>query len=556
MAIPVLSELNSELTRLFVAGSRLCNGDPRLKKYVGPLERMGEKAPVLLRLATLLEELLDTTPEMSARKLLETEAFLLSILATQGDTTDKNRTPGDKEENPTHTFLLDDRQYSSSGTTISYRKLAPVLTALSTSGGGRMQVLKSALEQGLFCDPRLARPVADALADNSPDVTGFLISDVLPVVGISIVPYLLSVFDPEGGAADGRKLRALYKLKGERALSLAQECFDSGSPHVRIEAANILGDFPQCETLLLGGLSGKKDVREAVMRSLIRMDSHIGIDKILELREKPEAVSAITNGDSPYLVDRILEMLRDRCAELEAGAKTPDDLRLFTKVLEFLRDKKSEPAAAYLQSLLTGGLLENLKNPLPQRGEKLTDTALDILFRTGHGGDFIWEMFRSTQQGRLGKLFGGKKDSPVMLPLYAFFIGAGRLDPEGFYDTFFKSQLYQEVIKLDRNAFEEAFLLDGSPPYSRQVAGYFAKSGDIILAVRTVASKDTGTLNILADLLKDNLEKSRYGYENDFILERLGRAGSKRFAPLYRLYCEKNHGSAAFRENMSKYLDV
>ena len=556
MAIAILSELNSELTRLFVAGSRLCNGDPRLKKYVDPLGRMGEKAPVLLRLATLLEELLDTPPELSARKLLETEAFLLSILSTQGDPTDKNRTPGDKKENPAHASLLADRQYSSSGTTVSYRRLSPVLTALSTSGGGRMQALESALELGFFCDPRLAQPVADALASNSPDVTGFLIADVLPVVGTPIVPYLLSIFNSEGNVADARKLRALYKLMAERALSLAQECFDSGSPHVKIEAANILGDFPQCETLLLGGLGGKKDVREAVMKSLIRMDSHAGIDKILELRDKPEAVSAITNGDSPYLVDRILEMLRDRGVALEAGAKTPDDLRLFAEALEFLRNKKSEPAAVYLQALLTGGLLENLKNPLPQRGEKLTDTTLDILFQTGHGGDFIWEMFRSTQQGRLGKLFGGKKDSPVMLPLYAFSIGAVRLDPEVFYDVFFKSQLYQEVIKLDRNAFAEAFLSDGSPPFSRQVAGYFAKSGDTILAVRTVASSDTGALNTLADLLKDNLEKNKYGYENDLILERLGRAGFKRFATLYKLFCEKNHGSAAFRENLSKYLDV
>ena len=555
MAIPLLAELNSELTRLFVAGSRLCSGDPRLKKYVDPLNRMGEKAPVLQKLAALLEELLDTPPESSARKLLETEAFLLSILATQGDTTDKNSTQVDKEENLKHASLLADRQYSTNATTVSYRKLTPVLTALRTSGGGRMQVLTSALEQGLFRDPRLAQPVADALADNSPDVTGFLIADVLPVVGAPIVPYLLSVFDPNGNAADGRKLRALYKLKAERALSLAQECFDCGSPHVKIEAANIMGDFPQCETLLLGGLSGKKDVREAVMKSLIRMDSHTGIDKILDLREKPEAVSAITNGDSPYLVDRILEMLRDRGAALETGAKTPDDLRLFAEALEYLRNKKSETAAVYLQSILAGGPFENLKNPLPQRGEKLTDTVLDILFRTGHGGDFIWEMFRGTQQGRLGKLFGGKKESPVMLPLYAFFIGAGRLDPEVFYDVFFKSQLYQEVIKLDRSAFAQAFLTDGSPPFSRQLAGYFAKSGDMVLAVRTVASSDAGTLNILSDRLKDNLEKNIYGYENELILERLGRAGYKRFAALYKLFCEKNHGSAAFRENMSKYLD-
>jgi len=547
MALPILAELNQELTRLFVAGSRLCADDPRLKKYVEPLARLGEKAPVLLRLSGMLEELLVVEPALSARKLLETESFLLSILATQGETEDKNQTINES--------VVPAPTSSPTATSVSYRRLAPVLTALSQSGGGRMQVLKAALEEGVFNDPRLAQPVVDALADNSSELTAFLIDDVLPLIGLSVEPYLLKTFNPVGNAADGRRLRALYKLCGERILTLAEECFDNGSVPVKVEAARILAGFPECETLLLGGLTGKKDVREASMYALIRMDSRIGIDKIMELLEKPEVVAVVVNGYSPYLVERILEILASRGAALNAAEKLSDNLRLFAEALEFLRNKKSKTAADYLQSLLTGGLLDNVKNPLPNRGEKITETILQILYETGYGGDFIWDMFMSLQQGLFGKLSGGKKTLPAMLPVYAFHIGAGRLDPETFYDTFFKSQLYQDIIKLDRSAFADVFLKKDHPPFSARIAGYFLNSGDYVMASRTAFSGDAHILNALAGRLQENLDKNKYGYEDDFILERLGRAGHKRFAPLFKLYCERNRGTIAFRESLAKFIN-
>ena len=141
-----------------------------------------------------------------------------------------------------------------------------------------------------------------------------------------------------------------------------------------------------------------------------------------------------------------------------------------------------------------------------------------------------------------------------MLPVYAFTIGARRLDAETFYDAFFKMDLYQGIAKLNRTAFSEVFFTNNAPPYSSRIAGYFLKCENYNLASRTVFTDDTNTLNALADLLQNNLEKNAHGHDNDLILQRLGQVGHKQFAALYKLYCEKKRGSEAFREELRQYL--
>ena len=581
MALPILSELNQELTRLFVAGSRLCNGDPRLKKFVEPLNRFGEKAPVFSKLAKLLEELLDAEPTESARKLLETEAFLQSILATQGETVagDANAISNEEETTP-DALIIEQKLMASINeikssaqltgnnplTTVPYRSLAPVLTALRKSGGGRMQVLESGLEHDIFLDPRLVKPTADALADSSIDVTEFLIKKAIPIIGQPIIPYLLDAYNPGGSAVDGRRLRALYRIMGEAAVALVEDSFDKGSTPVKIVAAHILADYPRSETLLIGGLTGKKEVRESTMDALIRMDSHTGIDKIIALIDKPEAFQAITRGNSPYLVEWVLSIAHERGEAFKQDVRSTDNLSLYIVALELLRHKPSKPVAEFLQSLLADGWLDNindlltephvdsLKNPLSNSGKKIIDTALEILYYTGYGYDFIWEMFKNTQQSLLGKMFGRKKEYPATLPVYAFTIGASRLDAEAFYDAFFKTDLYQGIAKLNRVAFSEVFFTNNAPPYSSRIAGYFLKCENYNLAIRTAFANDKSTLNALADLLQNNLEKNVYGHDSDLILQRLGQVGHKQFAPLYKLYCEKKRGSETFREELRQYL--
>ena len=51
MKIQVLSDLNTEINRLFVAGGKYAKGDARVAKLLPTLQKMGEKAPTMKRLA-------------------------------------------------------------------------------------------------------------------------------------------------------------------------------------------------------------------------------------------------------------------------------------------------------------------------------------------------------------------------------------------------------------------------------------------------------------------------------------------------------------------------
>ncbi|MDR2105191.1 MAG: hypothetical protein LBP51_05490, partial [Deferribacteraceae bacterium] len=66
MAIPVLNELSNELTRIYVAGSPLAKGDPRLSKYIPVLKKLGEKAAVFNSLSERIDALVNGSSDDSA----------------------------------------------------------------------------------------------------------------------------------------------------------------------------------------------------------------------------------------------------------------------------------------------------------------------------------------------------------------------------------------------------------------------------------------------------------------------------------------------------------
>ena len=50
-----LYDLQQELNRLFIAGSKFAKNDPRLQKHIPILKKLGEKAPVFNKLAQEVE---------------------------------------------------------------------------------------------------------------------------------------------------------------------------------------------------------------------------------------------------------------------------------------------------------------------------------------------------------------------------------------------------------------------------------------------------------------------------------------------------------------------
>ena len=299
MAVQILSELNQELTRLFVAGSRLAAGDPRLKKYLAPLQQYGEKSPVFLKLGSLVEGLLSADASDSAQKLIEAETFLLSVLSTQGESSppqdetvvdigaDRRPPAQDAQsaqarQSAQAAQAVKAMQAGKAGqagnagqtgkTEVGYRELAPVVGALRVSGSGRMDILKDAFAKGVFSDPRLAREATLALGDKYAELAEYISDTVLPAIGERAYGILLDEYDEKGETLDGRRLAAMHKIKGREMLPLAEEAGMGGSATVKAQAARIMGGYPECRDVLAGMLNDSKPVREEAERAIERIE--------------------------------------------------------------------------------------------------------------------------------------------------------------------------------------------------------------------------------------------------------------------------------------------
>ena len=556
MAIPILFELNVELSRLFVAGSRLSSGDPRIKKFIAPLKKYGEKVPVFSKLAEQVEELSSVEANKSAAQLIETELLLLSVLSTQG-----NSAP---EEGEVFCDLDLAGNASLGPTAVGYRTLAPVIEALTTTGSGRYDVLEQAFENGAFADMRLYLYAVAALGDKYGEIAEFMADKVLPSMGFGIYPFLMDGYDPKGGVSNGRRLCVMHKIKGEQMLALVDEAAAEGSQPVKVEAVKIMGEYRTYEETLLSMLDENKAVREEVMKALVKLGSKKGIDKLIASYKgsKPESVlDALSHGEGEYVTAELLKVAHDDYEAIKSADATDKAVEKFKNDILSLKNKKTDETVAFFKLILSEQYLEKAESLIAKDKKSayyyktLEEAALEALYFSDMANDFVWDMFKETQVGIFDKIFKGKKkgEAPKALNSYAFAIGATKLSPDEFYNMFFKTGLYKDIYKNDYHAFSNTFLDKENPlPYSQKIAHYFAQDmGDNFhrnLALRIVRSDDVATLNILAGHLRDILKKNTYYYNSYEILTKLGEYGQSDFKELFDLYCAKYPNSSEIEE--------
>src|SRR5262245_48548327 len=159
MSLALIEESAKEVRRLAIAGSPLAVGDFRLKKLIAPLEQAGAKAPVFAQVARAINDLVNGKDADSAAHLLQLSTLLNAILYTQG------QTAGEGDYREMEIFAT-----NCSSTSTPARVLKPLVEALTRSGGGRFEIIKSAFERGAFNDLRLIEPAIQALGDNYPEV--------------------------------------------------------------------------------------------------------------------------------------------------------------------------------------------------------------------------------------------------------------------------------------------------------------------------------------------------------------------------------------------------
>ncbi len=304
MSIAVVNQTYDEIRRLMIAGSGLAAEDFRLKKLVPPLRKSAAKAPVFGRVADGIEKLLESSPEGSARALLDLAALVTAILYTQGQTGLK----GSLEPIGTEGLELTTSE-------VSGRHLRPLIAALTSPGSGRLEIIRDAYQRDAFNDLRLVRPAIQALDDTYKEIAEFVGEHILPRYGKAIHPQVSQGFRIDGKTADARRLRLMHRLDPEATRDLVTEALEHGSKEVKLAALGCLeGRLDAVDFLLEQSRARSQEVRRAAYASMATIDHPDIVDRLIEhLQSKDVEFIAPYIGAHPNrklrraVVDQIIE---------------------------------------------------------------------------------------------------------------------------------------------------------------------------------------------------------------------------------------------------------
>ena len=377
-----LYDLQQELNRLFIAGSKFAKNDPRLQKYIPILKKLGEKAPVFNKLAQEVEVLLQVESQQSAEKLLSVSTLLYSVLYTQGVTIQAEATKALQEPNVSIADV---------NTTYSYLQLKPVLQALIQSNSGRLEVLKDAFERGIFKDSRTFGYLSYALADKYTELADYVLQTIIPTCGQAMLPFLLSDFRLEDRTENVRRLRLLYQLKYAKMDSLTDKIFSESLPNLQAEAISIIAEKKDTQTEdFIMSLTGDKNklVREASYKALAILGTQRSIDKLLVLYETnktkgnakalAEAISllAIPSHYQPFL-KKVYEQFNILLSieKTDNNAAVTNAFERFAIDLDILENKDCNEVYEFLSELLQSqkfntlrrSLFKNTYDPIPMK---------------------------------------------------------------------------------------------------------------------------------------------------------------------------------------------
>jgi hypothetical protein len=245
----------------------------------------------------------------SAESLLELTSLVTAVLYTQGET----GCPGALQ--PIETTDL-------GGTTAqtSARLLKPLLEALTSTGSGRLELIKDAHQRGAFRDLRLVKPALDGLDDPYPDIAEFLAAEVLPVYGNAILPELRAKYDVKGTKGHPRRLKLMHALDAAGSRELVKQALDAGSKEVKVAAIACLGGADDDLSYLIEQASAKaQDVRAAAYEALATIDDPAAVavlGKAINGKDWTLAAHAINRNKAGSLTNMLVTALASGVAAL------------------------------------------------------------------------------------------------------------------------------------------------------------------------------------------------------------------------------------------------
>ncbi|NOU91720.1 hypothetical protein GC093_00505 [Paenibacillus sp. LMG 31456] len=345
MSIAILYEVHQEVRRLFIAGSGVAAGDFRLSKLLPQLQKLGESAPVFRRLSEAIQQVVEASAESSSVKLLELGTLLHSILYTQGTSEIKGEL---KRFGPSGSLGM---------TSVPYRKLRPLIEALTQRGPGRLEIVRQANEEGLFHDMRTHIPAVLGLEDTYAEIADYMAEAVIPYIGAPALPILLKQLQLNGGKADARMLLLIHRIGGMEYRELFLRAIEAGSTEVKLAAIDIWSGYPEFEGRLVElSRDKKKEVRRAALFALAKLPSDKAIDALMNAlvgKEYSIALEPIQACLDDRLTARLLLYADELVTKATTGSLDEQTVERLATVVNGMEGRRTEQVTHFLISVIS-----------------------------------------------------------------------------------------------------------------------------------------------------------------------------------------------------------
>jgi hypothetical protein len=464
----ILDELKIEIDRLLIAGSRFANDDPRLKKFIPTFEKLGEKSPVMKKLAVLLTELAETKPEDSSDILMKTGTFLYSVIYTQGvsvppdiaeniadgtptSPTDSGAKFGGEKAVPNLNKLSADNIPEIQ---LPYSKLQNILFALLEKKQFRMAAIEQAYEEKIYDDFRMYPLYAKALNDKNADMVLFVGDKIIPSIGKNMLPFLLDTFDMHGGIGDYSRLYLLDKFGYEGIEELVESCLSGDcSEKVKIMCILLLSKSAKNEQYLLDMTNDKKATnREAAYTSLVMMNSERGISKMLDCLNSVKyktAIQAAERCENDDVNDKIVDIIARNYEVYVKHISSSKDKQIIARMktmLEILRFKTTPKAYEFITRLSLN--LDNLS--VKDYSEDVKETMLSIHVAIhNRNSDSDFEFYENLYSEKYKDITAFK----IIYSTYYFSLATKRYYREQIYDAFSEIYIKDKNQLFDKHNF-------------------------------------------------------------------------------------------------------
>lgn len=335
MNLQPLFDVKARLEQAAIAGTGLLAEDFRLQRAAENLKPLAAASPVFAKIDSGLQTLLSAPAEERSGQLLDLLALVDAVVYTQGT----SGIAGELTPLPTGVGTC---------APLSYGQLQPLLEALTSTGGGRTNLIKDIWENHpeYFGDFRVLPFVIRGLGEGYAELAD-LIADILKAQPPEITPLLKKDFDPAGKKDMVRRVEVISALEGPAATSWLKEVLPEAKKDVRTAIITALGaDSQNTEFLLELSKSERGSNRDAALQSLALQEGD-EIQKFWnkEVSKNSRSVRFLAPSFYGWASDLTAAGLRDRLEKALAASKPvsmedEEELRLWLDAA----NHKSSPA--------------------------------------------------------------------------------------------------------------------------------------------------------------------------------------------------------------------